>query len=211
MPKSVTASYFDFVDAACHELKTPLTSIKIYQELIAKNLNPSDNSEKVTSYLNKLDHNITKLTTLINNFSSLTKLQQHQIHPENSLYSLNDLLQNSLDIDYFIDKTAKNTKLLFNVSTAKQIFNNLCTFFDDVNLTLTASLNSKKLLFLAFYHGQNKHPLTTSKTIQPLRNLDSHINTLYVSALLNCYHGKMALFQTKKPADKLLGYISLPL
>lgn len=211
MPKSSTAPSFDFVDSACHELKTPLTSIKIYDELIKKNI--AGNSKNLPVYLNKLDQNVNKLTLLLNNFSSLIKLQHQRLSPQNFTYSLPDLLAQSLTFNYRTDPSAVNLKISFDLLIARQIFNSLFTFFGHDDLFLIASANQPNQLYLTFYHGKKSPSVSaTPITTKPLAMLpESRITSQYIAALLNYYQGRITLYQDREQIGQLLGYIFLPI
>lgn len=61
------------ISKVCHDLKSPLTTIKIFTELA---ISRTDNTKsgQVASYLQKIDKNINKLTNRINNLSLYSKI-----------------------------------------------------------------------------------------------------------------------------------------
>jgi signal transduction histidine kinase len=62
-----------FVSSVSHDLKTPITSIKIFTDML-KNLNQS--SEKSLNYLNIIDGESTRLTRLIDNVLDYTRIEK---------------------------------------------------------------------------------------------------------------------------------------
>src|SRR5581483_1224623 len=64
----------DFVSNVSHELKTPLTSIRMFSELLAEG-RVSDSAKKQT-YLEIITHEAARLTRLINNVLDFARLER---------------------------------------------------------------------------------------------------------------------------------------
>lgn len=60
------------IDDICHQLKTPLTSVSIYTELLLE-------KDKTNEYLVNIDQQIQKMNNLIQNLLKIAKLQSHQV------------------------------------------------------------------------------------------------------------------------------------
>lgn len=69
----------DFVSAISHELKTPLTSIRMYGEMLREGWAPE---EKRLSYYNFIYDESERLTRLINNVLQLAHLTRNDLHTE---------------------------------------------------------------------------------------------------------------------------------
>lgn len=81
----------EFISMASHELKTPVTSIKIYTELLEKlNL-----GEKPKAYLGKMNSQITKLTKLIADLLDISKIQIGKLPSQKSFFNLEELLEDA--------------------------------------------------------------------------------------------------------------------
>lgn len=66
----------DFVSMLSHELKTPVTSIKGYIQLMQKEIRRSDiQKEKITSGLDRVDRLVTQLTGLVSDMLDLTRIE----------------------------------------------------------------------------------------------------------------------------------------
>jgi PAS domain S-box-containing protein len=81
----------EFMSIASHELKTPLTSLKGYVQLLNQNLGKGnfDNSKFVKVMENQLD----KLTDLINDLLDTTKIQAGKLALTLSQFDLNELVE----------------------------------------------------------------------------------------------------------------------
>ena len=64
----------DFLAVASHELKTPITSIKAYTQLLAKTYEKTDN-EFLKSALVKMENQINKMTKLVSDFLNISKIE----------------------------------------------------------------------------------------------------------------------------------------
>lgn len=82
----------DFIGMVSHELKTPLTSLSGYLQLLAKN--PSnDQDDFTTKALDKSIIQIGKMTRMINGFLNVSRLQSGKIHIEKESFELDGLIR----------------------------------------------------------------------------------------------------------------------
>ncbi len=63
----------EFISIASHELKTPITVIKAYTQIALTSKEPC--SEKIKGYLDKIDYQTTKLTSLVNQLLDVSKME----------------------------------------------------------------------------------------------------------------------------------------
>ena len=68
-----------FLGIASHELKTPLTSLKLYAQFIERMLRKTGD-EKSAEYAKKIDLQVAKLTSLIGDLLDVTKINSGKIH-----------------------------------------------------------------------------------------------------------------------------------
>lgn len=85
----------DFIAMASHELKTPLTSLKAYVQLLAKKLASSDDSF-ITGTLSKAGIQINKMTDLIYGFLDLSKLEPGTLQLDKTDFEINSLVSDCL-------------------------------------------------------------------------------------------------------------------
>jgi len=83
----------EFIGIASHELKTPLTSIKAYIQLLEReHLN-----DKERGYVKKASSQITKLSGLINDLLDVSKIQAGKLQLNNSNFLLSELINDSIE------------------------------------------------------------------------------------------------------------------
>lgn len=86
----------DFISMVSHELKTPLTSMKSYiQVLQAKARNSGD--DLASSMLESANKQVVRMTTLINGFLNLSRLESGQIHINRKRFDLAELVKEMED------------------------------------------------------------------------------------------------------------------
>jgi len=81
----------DFIAMASHELKTPLTSLKAYLQLLSKRLASSGDSFIINS-LAKAGQQVNKMTDLIYGFIDLSKLEPGKLQLSLQDFELNELI-----------------------------------------------------------------------------------------------------------------------
>eukprot|EP01037_Dinobryon_pediforme_P003812 gene3812-3860_t len=93
LDKSLSLSDIRAQDNICtsHELKTPLTTIKAYLQLLAKKLS-SSNDAFVHNALHKAGYQINKMADLVHGFLDLSKLESGKLQLRLQLFDLNQLI-----------------------------------------------------------------------------------------------------------------------
>lgn len=81
----------NFLGIASHELKTPLTSLKLYSQFLEKNLRKKEDDSNAMVAL-KMDEQINKLNNLINDLLDVTKIQNGKILLNNSDFDFDELV-----------------------------------------------------------------------------------------------------------------------
>jgi PAS domain S-box-containing protein len=78
----------EFISIASHELKTPLTSIKAFNQLLLR----SSDLDKMQSYLQKVDASTTKLERLINDMLDVSRINAGKLQLNTGSFDLAELL-----------------------------------------------------------------------------------------------------------------------
>src|SRR5690606_6221624 len=87
----------EFISIASHELKTPLTSIIGYVQLLQRSVKKyEDNS--VDMYLNRTSMQLGKLQNLIGDLLDISKIENGKIEFNKKMFSFNPMLQNAIDV-----------------------------------------------------------------------------------------------------------------
>lgn len=82
----------DFIAMVSHELKTPLTSLKAYLQLLTVRAKKHEDTFGANA-LEKGNIQVTKMTAMINGFLNISRLEAGKIHLEKQLFCMNDLMQ----------------------------------------------------------------------------------------------------------------------
>lgn len=85
-----------FVSSVSHELKTPLTSIRMYAELLRDGRVTAP--EKIAHYLSVIVTESQRLTRLVNNVLDFGKLEQGRKTYQHSSFDLKEMLQTVIDV-----------------------------------------------------------------------------------------------------------------
>jgi len=105
----------DFIKMASHELKTPVTSIKGYSQLLLTALNEDEENKKalspllIKSSLISIDKQISRLTRLMSELLDLSKIETGMLELNKETFSLNELaIETVQDILYSHSKHTIN-------------------------------------------------------------------------------------------------------
>ncbi|UJH91041.1 PAS domain S-box protein [Antarcticibacterium sp. 1MA-6-2] len=95
----------DFLKMVSHELKTPVTSIKGYVQLLLSLLNNSKTTDisslPLKPSLERIDHQIVRLTRLISEMLDLSRLEENKLELRKETFNLNKLVDQTVqDITY---------------------------------------------------------------------------------------------------------------
>ncbi|WP_373056542.1 PAS domain S-box protein [Zunongwangia sp. H14] len=95
----------DFLKMVSHELKTPLTSMKGYVQLLLSLLQTEEEADlkklPVKKYLERVDHQMGRLTRLISEMLDLSRIEKNKLELKKETFSLNDLILETIqDIKY---------------------------------------------------------------------------------------------------------------
>ncbi len=87
----------EFISIASHELKTPMTSVKGYIQLMERSLAKGD-LETTKVRLEKVQNQIDKLNHLIADLLDISKIESGKMQLSTNLFSLNDLIDHVLEV-----------------------------------------------------------------------------------------------------------------
>jgi two-component system, OmpR family, phosphate regulon sensor histidine kinase PhoR len=87
----------DFINMASHELKTPITSMKIYIEVLL-NLIKKHKDEKATKTLNSIKNQTEKLQELVSDLLDVSRIQTGKLSFNKDLFSLDQLVKETVEV-----------------------------------------------------------------------------------------------------------------
>lgn len=107
----------NFLGIASHELKTPLTSLKLYSQFLEKNLRKQDD-HKNADVARKMDDQINKLTGLVNDLLDVTKIQNGKILLNKADFDFDELVteiidEQQMDTNHKIKLTAEAIGIIY--------------------------------------------------------------------------------------------------
>lgn len=86
----------EFISIASHELKTPVTSIKGYVQILKYTFKQENNNNAV-ELLSKADAQLNKLSNLINDLLDVKKMENGQLQYHEELFDFNDLVKETIE------------------------------------------------------------------------------------------------------------------
>jgi PAS domain S-box-containing protein len=85
----------NFISMASHELKTPITSLKIYRDLLERRL-PTKEQKEFVQILTVMNKQINKLSILISDLLDLSKIRVGKLDFKMDVFNLNDLVDETV-------------------------------------------------------------------------------------------------------------------
>lgn len=121
----------DFMGMVSHELKTPITSLKIYLQVLQREALKTDNIFQQNT-LEKSLKQIDNMTTMINGFLNVSRLDSGQLHLEKTAFDfealfseINDELYSTITTHHFYFEASKPVLILADRDKLSQVMHNL--------------------------------------------------------------------------------------
>jgi PAS domain S-box-containing protein len=108
----------EFISMASHELKTPVTSLKGFLNLVQRR-SMKQGDEKILHYLARMDMQINKLTALINDLLDLSRMQTGKLIYREETFLLDELVR---EIVANIQETTQTHRLILERQTHATVF-----------------------------------------------------------------------------------------
>jgi len=108
----------EFISIASHELKTPLTSVKGYIQLLQRSL-VKDNKEMAQSHLEKASIQLEKLNDLIVDLLDISKIESGKMKFNMKGFCADNMVNNAIEMlqqsnpDFKITKLGKTTEIVY--------------------------------------------------------------------------------------------------
>ncbi len=162
----------DFISVASHELKTPVTSVKIFTQVLQKHAD-ENGDKKASLSLEKMDKQINKLTELIYNLLNIAKIQTGRLEFNEKVFDFDQMVHEAVDVMQHM--TTKHTLQLQGITNKKirgdedrigQVLSNLISnaikyspTSDKVIITLTTKKDSIGVSVQDFGIGMDREHL----------------------------------------------------
>lgn len=108
----------EFIGMASHELKTPITSLKGFTHLLKRRLQKHGDEESLR-FLTRMDAQIGRLTNLVSDLLSITKMQKGQLEYRMEVFDLADLVQETIEN---VQGTTQTHDLLLQETVAASVY-----------------------------------------------------------------------------------------
>jgi PAS domain S-box-containing protein len=108
----------DFVGIATHELKTPVTSIKAYAQILLKRFG-RDGNEAAVKMIEKMDVQLNKLIALIGDLLDVTKIEGGRLQMHEDFYDFNQLV---MEVVEELQRTTDDHKIILTLNEAQEIY-----------------------------------------------------------------------------------------
>ena len=86
----------DFISIASHELRTPVTSLKLYFQILQKQLNRRGEDNLARSFA-KLDTQLNKLTLLIEELLNVSRIEHGKLDFQDDWFDLNEIVKDTVE------------------------------------------------------------------------------------------------------------------
>jgi PAS domain S-box-containing protein len=108
----------NFIGIASHELKTPVTSMKAYTQVLEKMLRKKGEVKEAVM-INKMDSQLNRLTSLIGDLLDVTKINSGRLQFNNRNFDFNALV---IDLVEDLQRTTQNHILDLKLADSKSVF-----------------------------------------------------------------------------------------
>lgn len=135
----------DFISVASHELKTPVTSVKIFTQVLQQHAQQIGD-QKAVKYLQKMDTQLNKLTDLIFNLLNISKIQAGRMEYKEKMFDFDQMVKDVVDVlgqsvrHKLIIEGSINQKIYGDEDRLGQVLSNL------VSNAIKYSPNAEKVL-----------------------------------------------------------------
>lgn len=126
----------EFISVASHELRTPVTSLKMYTQGLKKQLEKRG-EEKLVFYLSKMDNQVDKLTVLISDLLNVSRVQLGKLEFREETFSLDEVV---LDTVENIMPTVKKHKIIIQGGIKKKVVGDIYRIGQVVTNLLTNAI-----------------------------------------------------------------------
>jgi two-component system, OmpR family, phosphate regulon sensor histidine kinase PhoR len=144
----------DFVNIASHELKTPLTSMKLYIDSLSNRLKDQVDSKSMRT-LKGIQYQTERLQDLVSDLLDVSRIQTGKLHFEKEKFSLDKMINETVEE---LQRSTKGQKIIYSKKTSitvnadkfriSQVMTNLLTNAikyspPDTNIVISTKKNGK--------------------------------------------------------------------
>ncbi|HEX7365863.1 MAG TPA: response regulator [Pelobium sp.] len=163
--KQIEKKKDDFLSITSHELKTPLTSVKAYIQLLSRSLKDHE-SAQVKSYIEKAQLQVGKLNELISDLLDVSKIESGELKLNKKPFDAKNLINAALETiqqthdDFEVIVEGNETSLMVNADEARveQVLINYLTnalkySINQKTVKITREVSDNKLIIKVLDNG----------------------------------------------------------
>ena len=87
----------EFMSIASHELKTPITSMKAYLQIVERMTNNNEALEPIRNFISKANKQVSKLTSLVEDLLDITKIHAGKLILNKEYCKIGEIIEDCLD------------------------------------------------------------------------------------------------------------------
>lgn len=108
----------EFLGMASHELKTPITSIKTYTQLLQK-ITDNQKNDQTQLFLSRIEHQLNRVSDLINDLLDISRINAGKIDYTYESFNFNDIIE---EVIFELQLISKKHKIILENSVTHKIF-----------------------------------------------------------------------------------------
>lgn len=218
----------EFISIASHELKTPMTTIKGYMQLLERSLEKND-IDTVKKRVHKVQAQIEKLNILIADLLDISKIESGKLKLNKQYFSFDTLLDHIIETMHtnnpqinMIKKGSLNTPLFADEMRVEQVlinfFTNAIKYAPEADqIEITSELRGDQLYFSVRDFGIGMSEEHCAKIFEKFYRIEETSSRfqglgigLYIcQEIIDRHHGKIGVNSTLNEGSEF--YFNLPL
>jgi signal transduction histidine kinase len=116
--KKIEKQKQEFISIASHELKTPVTSLKAYAQILEDTFIKAKD-KRSAELLEKMNNQVDRLTTLITDLLDFTRIQEEKLKLREEKYNINELISEVVEE---MQRTTKTHKIITKLDKSVQMW-----------------------------------------------------------------------------------------
>jgi signal transduction histidine kinase len=166
----------DFISVASHELKTPVTSVKMFTQVLKKH-SEQIGDLKAVSHLSKMDKQINKLTELIYDLLNISKIQAGRMEFRKQLFDFDAQIKEIVEV---LQQSSEKHKLVIQGETKKKIYGDEERIGQVINNLISNAVKySPKANKVIIQLSSNKDCVTLSVTDFGIGMAKQHLDKIF--------------------------------